>query len=131
MDFRKNKHRSARMRGITLVEVVTASFIFAIVVVGSATMFVMAKRQVQNELRRRQAIQLASSRLEELKAGDYDAIVLGTEPNTLTVDGHTYNRETVTTLESSSLFKNVTVSISWDRTGHTYSVALDTIIGPK
>ena len=123
-------HNQRRSKGITFVEVLIASVAFTIVALGSVSMFAVARRQVQVELRRRQAIQLAARGLEELKAGEYDSILIGTDPNTMTVGNIKFNTEAVATLDGSGLYKHVVMTVGWNQFGHAHQVALPTIIAP-
>jgi len=60
--------------GITLIEVMIALIIIAIVILGGGMFFVYGRVQIVREAHRRAATLVASGRLERLKAADYSEI---------------------------------------------------------
>lgn len=60
--------------GFTLVEVLVALFIIALVIMGGGMFFFYGRVSIVREAHRRAATLVASGRLEELKAADYSEI---------------------------------------------------------
>lgn len=118
------------MAAFTLVEVMAAILIVTIVVAGGSFLFVMGKGQISIQKRYRAATQLAAQKVEELKAGDYSAIPLGTTPYpTVTLDGLSYSRS-INTVDAGN-YKKVTVTVSWGPMGSQRNLNLVTCIAPK
>ena len=119
------RHKTAA--AATLTEVMVAVLIIAIVIIGGSLLFVTGRSQIHQQKHHRAAIQLAAQKLEELKAGDYDAV----EPNTenLTLEDFSYVRDT-NAVDAGS-YKEVTVTVSWGPTGNEHNVSLVTAIAPK
>ncbi len=130
--------------GISIVEVLVAALIFAIISVGVAQATVTAIRQSADQRARITALSLAASEIDKVRAyadpfdvlsGDYDITIDGTE---YTVERNT---EWVT---SSGLdipcgaggtgnmeYKRVNVRVTWDsRMGMTPPVSSDTVLAP-
>jgi len=61
-------------KGFTLLEMMVAIIIFAVVMIGGLSFFVYGRSDISREGHRRAALELASQRLEELKAADYSKI---------------------------------------------------------
>ena len=60
--------------GFTLVEVLVALFIIALVILGGGMFFFYGRVTIVREAHRRAAVLVASQRLEELKGADWDSI---------------------------------------------------------
>jgi len=74
MDYTREpgmSHHRARMAGMTLVEVMIASLVLAVMVLGSAAYMYQSRAGVYNEANRRVALTLAASRLEHVRASAY------------------------------------------------------------
>lgn len=61
-------------RGATLVELIVALFIIALVILGAGMFFFYGRVNIIREAHRRAALLVASQRLEELKAADWEDI---------------------------------------------------------
>jgi type II secretory pathway pseudopilin PulG len=113
----------------TLIEVMTAILIVTIVIVGGSFLFVTGRSQVNLQKHYRAATQLAAQKLEELKAGNYGSIVVGTTTDSpIALEDLSYNRS-VNTVNAGS-YKEVTVTVSWQRGNNTHNVSLVTFIAP-
>jgi len=62
--------------GFTLVEVLVALFIIALVIMGGGMFFFYGRVNIVREAHRRAAVLVASQRLEELKGAEWDDIAL-------------------------------------------------------
>ena len=98
-------------KGVSLVEVMVAVLISAIVMLGGSLFFVSSTDQINLREQYRAASRLASQRLEELKAVDYDTVIEGEVKDSVTLKSSSYNR-TVATKDLGSL-KEVTVTVNW------------------
>ena len=114
-------------KGVSLIEVMIAVFISAIVMLGGSFFFVASTGQINLREQYRAASRLASQKLEELKAVDYDTVAEGEVTDSVKLENSSYSRK-VTTKDLGS-YKQVTVTISWGTKGN--SVSLDTFIAPK
>jgi hypothetical protein len=72
---------------------------------------------------------LAGQKLEELKAGDFDAIATGEVTESISLEDLSYSRSTVT--EDLGLYKKVVVTVNWGPVGMERNVSLVTLIAPK
>ncbi len=116
-------------KGISLVEVMVAVLISTIVILGSSFFFVASSNQVNLREQYRAASRLASQKLEELKAGSYDAAAIGEVEDSLTLENSTYSQSVVT--EDLGLYKKVVVTVNWGPVGVERNVSLVTLIAPK
>jgi prepilin-type N-terminal cleavage/methylation domain-containing protein len=114
----------------TLIEVMTAILIVTIVIAGGSFLFVTGRNQVNLQKHYRAATQLAAQKLEELKAGSYDNIVVGDDSNSISLEDLSYTRGTHTTLNANPPYKNVTVTVSWRQGNISRDVNLVTCIAP-
>jgi prepilin-type N-terminal cleavage/methylation domain-containing protein len=112
----------------TIVEVMVAVLIVAIVVIGGSLLFVMGKGQISQQKRFRAATQLAAQKLEELKAGDYANIV--NDNNSVVLEGITYTRDT-NVVDVNALYRQVTVTVSWNQGAASHDISMVTCIAPK
>lgn len=130
--------------GISIVEVLVAALIFAIVSVGVAQATVTAIRQAADQRARITALSLAASEIDKVRAyidpfdvdpEEYDVVIDGTE--------YTVTRSTEWVTSSgldipcgaggtgNMQYKRVNVRVSWDsRMGMTPPVSSDTILAP-
>jgi prepilin-type N-terminal cleavage/methylation domain-containing protein len=118
--------------GFTLIEVMAAVLIVTIVIAGGSFLFVAGRGQVALQKQYRAAAQLASQKLEELKAGTYASIAVGTttDTNSPVLEGVSYGRSV--NVVNAGLYKHVTVTVSWlQGTGHnSRNVTMVTCIAP-
>ncbi len=116
-------------KGTSLVEVIVAALILAIVMLGGSFFYVASTNQINLREQYRAASRLASQKLEELKAASYDAVTIGDLKDGLTLENSTYSRSVVT--EDLGLYKKVTVTVNWGPVGMGRNVSLVTLIAPK
>ncbi len=116
-------------KGTSLVEVMVAALILAIVVLGGSYFYVGSTNQINLREQYRAASRLAGQKLEELKAGSYDAVTIGEVQDSLTLENSTYSRSVVT--EDLGLYKKVVVTVNWGPVGMERNVSLVTLIAPK
>jgi len=116
-------------KGTSLVEVMVAALILAIVILGGSYFYVGSTNQINLREQYRAASRLAGQKLEELKAGDYDAVIIGEVEDSLTLENSTYSRSVVT--EDLGSYKKVVVTVNWGPVGLERNVSLVTLIAPK
>lgn len=116
-------------KGTSLVEVMTAALILAIVVLGGSFFYVASTNQINLREQYRAASRLAGQKLEELKAGSYDDAAIGEVEDSLTLENSTYSRSAVT--EDLGSYKKVVVTVNWGPAGMERNVSLVTLIAPK
>ena len=116
-------------KGTSLVEVMTAVLISTIVMLGGSFFYVASTNQINLREQYRAASRLAGQKLEELKAGSYDAVTIGEVQDSLTLENSTYTRSVVT--EDLGLYKKVVVTVNWGPVGMERNVSLVTLIAPK
>ena len=107
----------------------TAVFISIIVILGGSFFYVASTNQINIREQYRGACRLAGQKLEELKAGDFDAIATGEVTDSLSLDDSSYSRSTVA--EDLGLYKKVTVTVNWGLAGREHNASLVTLIAPK
>lgn len=112
-------------KGFSLIEVLIALFILVIVILGGELYFYYGRSGIKKEEHRRVALELASRRLEELKATDYDSISGSTETIDTLPSG-----EITTVVQNQDGYKKVTVTVSWGESPGTTKVELVTLIAP-
>jgi len=116
-------------KGTSLVEVMVAALILAIVILGGSYFYVGSTNQINLREQYRAASRLAGQKLEELKASDYDAVTIGEVNDSLTLENSTYSRSVVT--EELGLYKKVVVTVNWGPVGVERNISLVTLIAPK
>ena len=116
-------------KGTSLVEVMVAALILAIVILGGSYFYVGSTNQINLREQYRAASRLAGQKLEELKAGNYDAIATGEVTESISLENSTYSRSAVT--EDLGLYKKVVVTVNWGPVGMERNVSLVTLIAPK
>ena len=116
-------------KGVSLVEVMIAVFISAIVMLGGSFFFVSSTDQINLRQQYRAASRLASQKLEEVKAVDYDTVAIGEVEDNVAIKNSSYNRSVVT--KDLGSYKEVTVSVSWGPAGQVRNISLVTLIAPK
>ncbi len=117
-------------KGTSLVEVMVAVFISAIVILGGSFFYVASTSQIHLRKQYRAACRLAEQKLEELKAGNYDAITIGEAKDSLSLEeSSSYSRSVVT--EDIGLYKQVRVTVNWGPVGKEHNVSLVTLVAHK
>ena len=125
-DMTIKRHKSAA--AVTLIEVMVAVLIVTIVIIGGSLLFVAGRSQINQQKQYRAATYLAAQKLEELKADAYDNVV--SDSNSVSLEGFSYTRSAVVE-DVNSLYKKVTVTVSWGPTGNEHNVSLVTSVAPK
>ena len=100
---------------MSLVEVMIAVLITAIVMLGGSMFFASSTGQINLREQHRAASRLASQKLEEVKAADYDTVAVGEVKDSVTLESSTYSRSVVTA--DMGTYKQVTVTITWGPAG--------------
>ncbi len=121
--------RRSKKRGVSLIEVMTAVLITAIVMLGGSMFFASSTGQINLREQYRAASRLASQKLEELKAVDYDTVAVGEVTDSVTLESSSYNRKVVT--KDIGSYKEVTVTITWGTGSQQNNINLVTLIAPK
>jgi len=114
--------------GVTLVEVMTAIMIFIIVMLSGFVSFFYGRTYISHSNHQRMALELSKEKIEICKAFGYDSAQ--TEPVTyVSLGGILFSRiPSVVVKTSSGVYKELTVTTSWQERGNTYNVVLVTII---
>ena len=139
--------------GFTLVEVLVALFIIALVILGGGMFFFYGRVTIVREAHRRAAVLVASQRLEELKAAEWDDIasydptyslyyishsngwakdlgkLIDTVPGDVLPDGE-METEAQWKPDGSYDYLKVTVTVNWQEST-TNSVSSTTLIAPR
>jgi Tfp pilus assembly protein PilV len=122
--------------GVTLIEVMLAIAILIISVVGTSLMYASGRRFLVGQQHYRMAVQLASQKLEQLKASGYDNIGEGEEEKEFSIDGLTYLRHTQVELSADPTAdvpkpcKKAAVTIVWSSGADQHETQLVIHIGP-
>ena len=116
-------------KGVSLIEVMIAVLISAIVMLGGSFFFVASTSQINLREQYRAASRLASQKLEEVKAVDYDTVAEGEVADSVTLKSSSYNRNVVT--KDIGSLKEVTVTVNWGPVGQQHNINLVTFIAPK
>ncbi|MBN2019842.1 MAG: prepilin-type N-terminal cleavage/methylation domain-containing protein [Sedimentisphaerales bacterium] len=132
--------RSARVgpasSGMTMIEVMVAAVILVIALIGTSAMFVSGRKHIMSQQFYRASAQLASQKLEELKATGYDSVPVGQNEEQVSWNGVAYTRQTDVALTASPTAgtpkpcKKITVTISWSLAAGQHEARLVTYIGP-
>jgi prepilin-type N-terminal cleavage/methylation domain-containing protein len=116
-------------KGVSLVEVMIAVLISAIVMLGGSLFFVSSTGQIHLRQQYRAASRLASQKLEEYKAVDYSTVAEGEVIDSVTLKNSSYNRSVVT--KDLGSYKEITVTVNWGPVGRVHTTSLVTFIAPK
>ena len=116
-------------KGTSIVEVMVAVLIFTIVIIGGSFFFVYGRNQIDLRKHYRVAAELASQKLEGLKADNYDNIVVGETTESLSLENLSYSRTLVAA--DVGLYKQVEVTVHWEQMGKQHNVSLATFIAPE
>lgn len=117
-------------KGMTLIEVMLSLLILLIVVMGSSFLFAYGRGQISLRENYRLALQLASQKLEQLKADDYSNIEEGELSEKLSVGNLKNCTLSTLTLDRGS-YKNVRTVVCWEQGGTKHNVSLVTLIVPE
>ena len=116
-------------KGVSLVEVIVAALISVIVLLGGSFFFAASTNQINLREQFRAASRLASQKLEEVKAVDYDTVAIGEVKDSVTLNKSSYSRSVVT--KDLGLYKEVTVTVIWGPEAKKHNTSLVTFIAPK
>jgi prepilin-type N-terminal cleavage/methylation domain-containing protein len=116
-------------KGVSLVEVMVAVLISVIVMLGGSFFFAASTGQINLREQFRAASRLASQKLEEFKAVDYDTVAIGEVKDSVTLKNSSYSRSVVT--KDLGSYKEVTVTVNWGPAGQVHNINLVTFIAPK
>ncbi len=142
--------RAARLdeRGITLVELMVATSLFAIIMGGALIGFSGAFRLTRDDRSRSVAANLASQEMDKVRAvaiQNFDLVAIGTTTTTVTVDGTPYtvrrtdawitNNPNAGPCDGSSQSQaysevSVRIRVSWPNMGDTAFVRSQTVLTP-
>jgi len=126
-----------RVRGVSLIEVMIAALILVIAIIGTSGTYVSGRQHIVGRRYYQGAAQLASERIEQLKAAGYENIAEGvSEESDLSVGGVVYVRRTSIALSAEPTpsipkpCKKATVTIEWTIGTQLRQASLVTYIGP-
>ena len=128
----KRRHKARRsQRGTSLIEVMLAISILAIVVLGTAFFSFYTSGQIGLGKQYRAALQLASQKMEQLRADNEIGIDIteGETSEEVSSGDLSYTRTTV--VDDSGSNKEVTVTVSWTQMGKDRNVSLVSLIVEK
>jgi type II secretory pathway pseudopilin PulG len=126
----KRKRRPANIKsrkGISLIEVMLAISILVIIVLGGASLFTYGAGQISQSKHSRVAVELASQKLERLRADNNISIEIpdGKTIESIPLGDVSYEQTTVT--EDLGTFKKVEVSVRWMQMGKQRNVNMATL----
>ena len=126
----KRKRRLAIQKsekGISLIEVMLAISILVIIVLGGTTLFAYGAGQISQSKHSRVAVQLASQKLERLRADNNISIDIpdGETIENIALGDVSYNQTTVT--EDWGSYKKVEVTVRWTQMGNQRNVNMATL----
>jgi len=125
--------RAAGVQGITLVEVMVALVVLAVVVIGAAAFFSAGRGAIEESAQRRTAAQIAQQQLELARAGGYEA--LAGAAGTATVDDVEYSWTLAVTMaladpgDADSGYKQMSIVVDWPRSRGS-PVMVETAMAP-
>lgn len=102
-------------KGFTLVEVLVATIILIIAIIGTSAFFYANRRNLVNARLKRQATWAAVEKMEELKGLSYSSLSEGASADTVIL-GDTVADRTATIdedLEEDMDYKEITVNVNW------------------
>ena len=124
---RRRPHRRRARAGFTLVEVLVALVLFAIVASGLAAFAVQSIRRTSDTRAATGAVLIAQERLENLRSLEYDDIAGSITTETL--DGMDYGVDVdVDDDTPAANMKQVTINVDWDSPMGSRSYVLETIL---
>jgi len=127
---RRSRDRRAD-KGISLIEVMLAISVLAIVVLGMAFFSFYTSGQVGLGKQYRAALQLAGQKMEQLKADNETGIFVEDGETTEEVASGDLSYTRTTVVEDSGLCKEVTVTVSWNQMGKDRNVRLVSLVVEK
>ena len=110
-------------KGMTLVEVLLAILICAIVIIGGSLLFIRGKSMINLQEQYRAALQITAQKLEEVKTLNYLDIPVGETQENYSFDDDTYTRKMV--VEDMGIYKKIKVTVFWTQMGSEREVSLD------
>jgi type II secretory pathway pseudopilin PulG len=123
-------------RGMTLVEVMLAILVLIIALIGTSFSYVSGRRFLVGRQHYRMAVQLASQKLEGLRASGYENLTEGEEDELISANDLTYSRHTnieLTETPSTDVpmpCKRATVTVTWSLGSDQHETQLVIYIGP-
>lgn len=112
--------------GVTLVEVMVAIIIFAVVMVGGFVFFSYGRIHIAHSARERMALELIKERIEECRALGGCS---GLSGENITLGGVGFTRDTTVSSKSDDgEYDELAVEVSWQERSNTHSRELVTII---
>ena len=118
------RYRLRSKKGMTLIEVLLAVLICAIVIIGGSLLFIRGKSIISLQEQHRLALHLTVQKVEELKTTDYFEIPTGSTQADFDFEEHTYTRTMV--VDDMGSYKKIKVSVVWNQMGSECEVSLDT-----
>lgn len=115
-------------KGASLMEAVVAAVVLLVVILGHTLTFQHARGQIHLRKQSRAVVQLASQKLEELKAADYQTLTTGEVEEQVTLDDLSCRRVTDVSLQGS--YKMVKVTTFWQQRGQEHDISLVTFLSP-
>lgn len=115
-------------KGMTLTETVIAILILSIVIIGVSYGFVYSTNQIHLRNSYRTAALLASQKIEQLKADDYDNITEGSSSDETTLANVLYTRTVNTQFFAN--FKRIDLTVNWQRMNKQCDISMTTLIAP-
>ncbi len=116
-------------KGTSLIEVMFASLILLIVITGNSYLTVYGKGQISLRENYRSALQLATQKLEQVKADDYYNIQEGETKENFSLGSLPCTVSTQ--IQDSNSYKNVMTIVCWTQMGKQCDVSLVTSIAPE
>ena len=118
--------RRRRQRGVSLIEVLAAMTLFALVASAVGALATSALLNTTINRHYTMAAMLAQGELEDLRGLDYPAV--GSRASVQTVEGQVYNIDTVVAANTPAANMSlVTVTVRWNGPEGTRNYAVDTI----
>lgn len=127
---RRYKART-RQKGISLIEVMLAISVLSIVVIGVVFFSFFTSGRVGLSKQHRAALQLASQKMEQLKADTEIGISLADDVVNEDISSGDVSYTRTTVVEDSGLCKEVTVVVSWNQMGKDRNVSLVSLFVEK
>jgi len=119
-------NKKGHQRGFTLLEVLAAMTLFAIVATGVAALATQSMRRTSQNRNATGGVLLAQDELERVRGLPYDSIA--NTSSTTSLNGVNYTVATgVEDNTPAANMKRVTVTVSWNAPGGTKSYAVQTI----
>ena len=118
-------------RGISLIEIMLAISILVIIVLGGASLFAYGAGQISQSKHSRVAIELASQKIEMLRADNNISIEIpdGETVETIPVGDVSYEQTTET--QDLGSYKQVEVTVRWTQMGKQRNVNMTTLYAKR